>query len=82
MNGPSEAFNHYVSKRAITRSIVLGVPARALCGDVWVVESQGERAIPGSETASRDLLTCPACELFYSALTDDAEANVPQEVHA
>lgn len=70
--------NHYVSKRAITRSIVEGIPAKALCGALMRCSSQGAQAIPGQEAANRTLETCPECELFYSGLKTDEEADVKE----
>lgn len=73
----AQDLNHYASKTAITKSIVLGTHVRALCGETFVVESQGTHAIPGHEVASVDLPTCPACEMIHGALRDEAEARVP-----
>lgn len=74
--------NHYVSKRAITRSIVEGIPAKALCGVTLMPSSQGANAIPGHEVAHRNYDTCPECELFFNALPEDAEAKVDADAPA
>lgn len=65
--------NHYMSKTAITRAIVEGVPGKALCGEVFLPQSQGAEAMPWRPQANRKRKTCPNCELFYGALRSDAE---------
>lgn len=70
--------NHFVSKTAITRGVVLNVPATALCGETLIPESQGRDAIPGREAASKKLDICQACELIYDTLPKDTAAVKPE----
>jgi hypothetical protein len=69
MNG----YNHYVPKVQITRALVLGTPATALCGDVFV--PNGRRGGNGL-TAEDEWPTCPLCEVLFDALPADAEEEV------
>lgn len=76
-------FNHYVSKRAITRGIVEGVRATALCGETLTPKSQGVDAIPGtSGLATVKKETCPTCELLYGALRSEVEEKIEEPSHA
>lgn len=70
--------NHYASKKAILRSVVEGIPARALCGELIDCQHQGGEAIPGSEVANQTHETCPDCEFFYGGLKADVEEDVKE----
>lgn len=74
--------NHYTSKKAILRSIIEGIPATALCGEVIDCQHQGGEAIPGAEVANKTHEICPECELFYGGLKSDEEADVKEPAHA
>ena len=76
----SKNLNHYVAKAAITRGLVFGTPAKALCGELVPPEHQGPKAIRGCETAREDFETCPECELFYNGLRKSADEKVPEHV--
>ena len=67
--------NHWMSKAAITRSIVEGIPARALCGERSNVTGRGADALPGNECASRRYEICPDCATIYAALTHKRPAR-------
>ncbi|SDQ49570.1 DUF3039 domain-containing protein [Leucobacter chromiiresistens] len=70
-------FNHYVRRTDITRSIVMGGTAKALCGETLQPKHQGAKAIPNQEVAHVEFETCPDCELFYQALASEAKAKEP-----
>lgn len=77
----SSSLNHYMSKRKITRAIIEGTPATALCGETFTPSHQGSDAVAGNETESRKLKVCPVCELFFSGLLSDAEVRQPEAVN-
>lgn len=64
----TQEYNHYVAKAAITRGIIDGTPAIALCGADVLPEHQGRNAIPNEEVAHRRLETCPDCKDLYDLL--------------
>lgn len=65
MNGD---VNHYAANTAITRSLVTGSKVRALCGEMFVATTHGSDSIPGSETGSKSMPNCIACDIAYSTL--------------
>ena len=55
--GDHDRFSHYVSKVALTRSVVSGREVVALCGKKWVPTRDGER-----------FPVCPACKEIFAGL--------------
>ncbi|PIE21697.1 MAG: hypothetical protein CSA64_00600 [Arachnia propionica] len=52
-----ERFSHYVSKRKLTKAMVLGTPVVALCGKVWV-PSRNPDKYP----------VCPECKEIWASM--------------
>lgn len=73
--------NHYTSKKAILRSVIEGIPAKALCGELIDCRHQGDEAIPAQEVANKTHEICPECELFYRGLKSDVEEDVKEPTH-
>ncbi|MDM4761902.1 DUF3039 domain-containing protein [Galbitalea sp. SE-J8] len=57
VTGDGDRFRHYVPKPEIVRAAVEGVPARAICGKVWVPLTEGAQ-----------LPVCPDCQAIYDSL--------------
>lgn len=53
-NGEHDKFSHYVRKEKILEAQVNGVPARAICGKVWVPSSDPEK-----------YPVCPTCKEIF-----------------
>lgn len=53
--GDHERMSHYVLKDALMKAAIEGVPARAICGKVWVPTRDGER-----------FPVCPDCHAIYN----------------
>lgn len=58
-----DTLNHWLRKAAITRAIVTGEPAKALCGEVFTPSSEGN-----GTTADGAAMICPLCQLAYEQL--------------
>lgn len=58
--------NHWMRKADITRALVTGTPAKALCGIEDVPRSYG-----GGHTSSATAMICPLCALAYESLLPD-----------
>ncbi len=56
----SQTVNHYVPKRQITESIVMGTKVTALCGVRYVIKAQG-----GGSAAATSAIVCPLCADVY-----------------
>ena len=56
-DGDHERFAHYVRKERIVESTVMGTPAVALCGKVWVPNRDPKR-----------FPVCPQCKEIYESL--------------
>lgn len=57
--------NHYVPKWEITESIVTGCKVTALCGERYVVNSQGNGEVSAS---GRGSVICPLCGTIYDGM--------------
>ena len=74
--------NHIMRNSDIARSIVTGASVPTLCGDSFPVTSHGADGIPGCETGSRTMPTCPMCEAIWSMLPARAAETKPEQVPA
>lgn len=57
-----DTINHWVTKNDITRGIVEGIPAKALCGIIFIPSSHD------GDTANGTSLVCPLCQLEFESL--------------
>jgi hypothetical protein len=59
-----DVVNHYVPRSMILLSIVTGQAVTALCGETYVVESQGGGKVESGE------VVCWDCDFLYMQLSD------------
>lgn len=58
-----QTVNHYVPKRQIIESIVMGTKVTAICGIRYVVKAQG-----GGSSEASGAIICPLCADGYSRM--------------